>query len=294
MNWDDLRYFLAVSREGSISAAGRELGVKHTTVARRIKALEASMDARLFDRTPSGYVMTQTAENLLDSVSLIEEKVNLIDRQASHSDSALAGPLKLTVAFELANRIVLPKLNLFYQSYSRIELQLMMTKGLVDLARLDADLALRMTPSPPESLVGRELIKMNHGLYASKKLLQQFPNKTPVILFTSELSSPLWMKQHFSDSNVAYRIDDVGSMAVAAAQGHGVAKLPCFIGDTQPGLVRLDYELEKSKWGIWLLNHVDLRATARVRACKEFLQQTVEGYRWLFEGNQSQYLSNAD
>ncbi|MEP2788675.1 MAG: LysR family transcriptional regulator, partial [Kangiellaceae bacterium] len=87
MNWDDLRYFLSVARGGSISAAGRELGVKHTTVARRIQALETDMDARLFDRTPTGYVMTQTAENLLNKVSAIEDKVKLIDRQASHSDS---------------------------------------------------------------------------------------------------------------------------------------------------------------------------------------------------------------
>lgn len=293
MNWDDLRYFLSVARAGSISAAGRELGVKHTTVARRIQALETDMDARLFDRTPSGYVMTQTAENLLDKVSVIEDKVKLIDRQASHSDSALAGPLKLTVAFELANRILLPKLDSFYQAYPRIELQLMMTKGLVDLARLDADLALRMTPTPPENLIGRELVKINHGLYASESLLKRFTKKLPTILFTTELSPPPWMKKHFSDSLVAYRIDDVGSMAVAAAQGHGVVKLPCFIGDTQPGLVRLDYELEKSKWGIWLLNHVDLRTTARVRACKEFLQQVLEESRGFFEGSQSQYSSKS-
>ncbi len=289
MNWDDLRYFLSVAREGSISAAGRELGVKHTTVARRIQALEADIDARLFDRTPAGYVMTQTAENLIDKVSLIEQKVELIDRQASHSDSALAGPLKLTVAFELANRIVLPKLHSFYRAYPKIELQLMMTKGLVDLARLDAELALRMTPSPPENLIGRELIKIKHGLYASEKLLQQSSHQLPVILFTSELSPPPWMKQYFKDNPVAYRIDDVGSMAVAAAQGHGVVKLPCFIGDTQPGLIRLNYELEKSKWGIWLLNHVGLRTTARVRACKEFLQQLVENSSGLFEGRCSNY-----
>jgi len=289
LNWDDLRYFLSVARAGSISAAGRELGVKHTTVARRIQALETDMDARLFDRTPTGYVMTQIAENLLDKVSVIEDKVKLIDRQASHSDSALAGPLKLTVAFELANRILLPKLDSFYQAYPRIELQLMMTKGLVDLARLDADLALRMTPTPPENLIGRELVKINHGLYASESLLKRFTKKLPTILFTSELSPPPWMKKHFSDSLVAYRIDDVGSMAVAAAQGHGVVKLPCFIGDTQSGLVRLDYELEKSKWGIWLLNHVDLRTTARVRACKEFLQQLVENSSELFEGGCSNY-----
>lgn len=289
MNWDDLRYFLSVARAGSISAAGRELGVKHTTVARRIQALETDMDARLFDRTPTGYVMTQIAENLLDKVSVIEDKVKLIDRQASHSDSALAGPLKLTVAFELANRILLPKLDSFYQAYPRIELQLMMTKGLVDLARLDADLALRMTPTPPENLIGRELVKINHGLYASESLLKRFTKKLPTILFTTELSPPPWMKKHFSDSLVAYRIDDVGSMAVAAAQGHGVVKLPCFIGDTQPGLLRLDYELEKSKWGIWLLNHVDLRSTARVRACKEFLQQLVADSKFLFTGDNSRY-----
>ena len=287
-NWDDLRFFLALARTGTMSGAGRELGVKHTTVTRRIQALEQKMDTRLFDHTPSGYTMTQVAEHIINDVIAIEETIRRIGRQ-SHSDSALAGPLKLTIAVELANRVVLPSINHFSERYPRIDLQLMMTKGLVDLDRFEADLALRMTPTPPENVVGRELLKIKHGLYANPDLFEEYPENPPVILFDSELTPPDWVNHYFKNSPVTYHIDDVGSMAVVAGHGAGIAKLPCFIGDTQSALRRLDYPLAASTWGIWLLNHVDLRATARVRVCKDFLQALIEEKRALFEGRQSLY-----
>jgi DNA-binding transcriptional LysR family regulator len=121
VNWNDLKYFLALSREGSVSGAGRALGVKHTTVARRITSLEKSLGTRLFDRTKSGYAMTQAAENLYDTALSMEEKARNIDRVAANQDSALAGPLKLTIAFELANRLILPNIGEFCQLYPNIE-----------------------------------------------------------------------------------------------------------------------------------------------------------------------------
>jgi len=287
VNWNDLKYFLALSREGSVSGAGRSLGVKHTTVARRIMSLEKSLGTRLFDRTNSGYAMTQAAENLYDTVVSMEENARNIDRQATHQDSALAGPLKLTIAFELANRLIIPEIDKFCQRYPNIDMQLLMTKGLVDLSAMKADLAVRMTPNPPDYLVGREIMKLRHGIYASKKMLEQPSSTNKVILFLSEKSPPDWVKQHFKNAIVSIRVDDVGSMAVAVSNGMGVAKLPCFIGDTEPGLVRLDYEMEKSNWGIWVLNHVDLRATTRVRVCKEFLIDLLESKRSVISGELS-------
>ncbi|MBV1910525.1 MAG: LysR family transcriptional regulator [Kangiellaceae bacterium] len=289
LNWNDLKYFLALSREGSVSAAGRLLDVKHTTVARRIQALETSLGTRLFDRTPTGYAMTQAAENLYDSVVSMEDKVRTIDRKAANQDSALAGPLKLTAAFELANRLIIPKIGEFCRDFPDIDMQLLMTKGLVDLGSMEADLAVRMTPQPPDYLVGRELMKLHHGIYASKQLLEQSSIEPNIILFENEISSPQWVKQHFPNSRVALRMDDVGSMAVAAANGLGVVKLPCFIGDTEANLLRLNREVEPSKWGIWLLNHVDLRTTARVRACKEYLVEKIEAQKAVICGERSNY-----
>lgn len=287
MNWNDLKYFLVIAREGTASAAGRVLGVKHTTVARRIEALESSLGTRLFDKSRTGYAMTQAAENLFEQVALMEEKARTIDRQASNQDSALAGPLKLTIAFELANRLIIPNMGAFCQQYPDIEMQWLMTKGLVDLATMEADLAIRMTANPPDYLVGREIMKLHHGIYASPAHFNKSEQQTKVILFQSELKRPDWVKHHAKNADISLRVDDVGSMAVAAANGFGLAKLPCFIGDTQPGLVRLDCKLPPSEWGIWVLNHVELRATARVRKCKEYLISVLESQRELIQGESS-------
>jgi DNA-binding transcriptional LysR family regulator len=291
MNWNDLKYFLALAREGTVSGAGRQLNVKHTTVARRIEALEISLGTRLFDKSRSGYAMTQAAENLYQQVVSMEEKVQTIDRQAANQDAALAGPLKLTIAFELANRLIIPKMEEFCQRFPDIDMQLLMTKSLVDLASMEADLAIRMTPNPPDYLVGSEIMKLHHGIYTSQTYLQCHSKKTKVILFQSENKQPDWVKAYAGDSEISLRVDDVGSMAVAAVNGFGWAKLPCFIGDTQSGLVRLDYKMPPSDWGIWILNHVELRTTARVRACKEHLISVLENQRDLITGNLSNFAS---
>jgi DNA-binding transcriptional LysR family regulator len=289
MNWNDLKFFLVLAREGTISAAGRNLNVKHTTVARRIEALEKNLGTRLFDKSRSGYVMTQAAEDLYQQAVSMEEKVNNINRQAANQDAALAGPLKLTIAFELANRLIIPKLAEFCDRFPDIHMQLLMTKGLVDLAAMEADLAIRMTPNPPDYLVGTEIMRLHHGIYATQEYLNQKVKKSNVILFQSETNRPDWVKKHASNAEISLRVDDVGAMAVAAANGFGLAKLPCFIGDTQPGLVRLDMQMPPSTWGIWVLNHVELRTTARVRACKEHLISVLDNQRDLITGKLSNF-----
>lgn len=290
MNWDDLKFFLALSREGSVSGAGRALGVKHTTVARRIQALEQHMGTRLFDRTRSGYSMTQAAENLFDDVLKLEEKVQQVDHKSSDQDAALAGVVKLTVAHDLANRLIVPEIGKFINAYPKIELQLLMTTGLIDLAAREADIAIRMTPSPPEYLVGRELMKLRHGIYGTEGAFNKLSDAVNVILFRDEVDHPSWVTDHFKNVNVVLRVDDVSSMAVATKSGLGISKMPCLIGDTEPTLRRLDVDIGVSTWGIWMLNHIDLRATARVRACKDFLQDLLESKRLLIQGDHSMYI----
>ncbi|MFT5111076.1 MAG: DNA-binding transcriptional LysR family regulator [Parasphingorhabdus sp.] len=290
MNWDDLRYFLALSREGSVSGAGRALGVKHTTVARRIQALEQHMRTRLFDRSRSGYSMTQAAENLFNDVLELEQKIQQVDHKTSDQDAALAGILKLTVAHDLADRLIIPEIGKFLKTYPKIELQLLMTTGLIDLAAREADIAIRLTACPPEYLVGRELMKLRHGIYGTEEVLNNLSEPVNVILFRGEIDHPTWVTDHFENANAILRVDDVSSMATATRNGLGISKMPCFIGDTEPSLRRLDLKIQLSTWGVWLLNHIDLRATARVRACKDFLQDTLERKQHLIQGDNSLYI----
>ena len=290
MNWDDLRFFLALSREGSVSGAGRALGVKHTTVARRISALEERLGTRLFDRLPDGYAMTQAAENMFEHALEMETLAQAADRQVFGRDAELAGPLKLTVAHDLANLLIFPKLRIFTETYPHIDLQLITTTGLVDLAAREADIALRLTAKPPDYLVGRKVLPMRHGVYGTTRTLKKLSDPVNVILFRGDTEHPPWVTENFPNARTVMRVDDVSSMAVATRNHLGLSRMPCYIGDSDPGLRRLDVPLKLSDWGVWILSHVDLRATARVRVCREFLLNTIEQQRSLILGEKSRYI----
>lgn len=289
MNWDDLRFFLALAREGSVSAAGRALGVKHTTVARRVRAFEERLGTRLFDRLADGYAMTQAAENLFEHALAMEALVQVVDREVFGQDAELAGPLKLTVSHDVADRLILPKLRVFTEAYPCIGLQLLTTTGLVDLAAREADIAVRLTAKPPDYLVGREVMRLRHGIYGTTRTLEKLSDRVNVILFRSEADHPPWVSENFPNAQTVLRVDDVASMAVATRSHLGLSRMPCYVGDADTGLRRLDVPLTPSNWGVWILSHVDLRATARVRVCREFLQHIIEQQQPLIQGEKSRY-----
>jgi len=290
LNWDDLRFFLALSREGSVSGAGRALGVKHTTVARRIGAFEERLGTRLFDRLPDGYAMTQVAENLFEHALAMEALAQAVDRHVFGKDAELAGPLNLTVAHDLADRLIVPKLRTFTEAYPHIDLQVLTTTGLVDLAAREADIAVRLTAKPPDYLVGRKVMPLQHGIYGTTRTLRNLSNPMNVILFRSDPDPPSWVAENFPNARTVLRVDnDVTTMAAATRYHLGLSRMPCFIGDLEPGLRRLDVTLKPSDWGVWVLSHVDLRATARVRVCREFLIAVIEQQRPLIQGEKSRY-----
>lgn len=287
--WDDYRFFLALCRERSVAAAGRTMGVNHTTVARRIRSLENALGTRLFERTRDGYEMTQAAENMYDHALRIEEMTQAIDRDIFGRDAELNGPLKITVAHDVAERLVIPRLGEFQERYPCIDLDILTTAGLVDLAAREADIALRLTARPPDYLVGRQLLPLLHGVYGSPACLARDEQPAKVVLFRSDTDMPEWVQQHFPGATVSMRVDDVGAMARAVANDMGIARMPCYIGDTESSIRRLDLALTPSTWGIWILSHVDLRCTARVRVAREFLADIIEEQRSLILGEKSRY-----
>lgn len=288
-NWDDLRFFLALCREGSATGASRSLGVNHTTVARRIRALEDNLGTRLFDHSRDGYEMTQAAEDMYEHARRMEEITQAIDRDVFGQDAELKGPLKLTVAHDVAERLVIPRLRQFRDAYPCIDLDILTTTGLVDLAAREADIALRLTAKPPDYLIGREILPMRHGVYGSPNYLNALDGAAKVILFRGNEEQPEWVQQHFSNAEIAMRVDDVGTMSRAVANGLGLARMPCYVGDTESSIRRLDLKLTASTWGIWILSHVDLRSTARVRVAREFLIDVIERQGDLVLGKRSKY-----
>lgn len=289
MNWDDLRYFLALSRAGTVSGAGRNLGVKHTTVARRIQALELGLGSRLFDRLSDGYAMTQAGEKLYQHAVIMEEQAQEVDREIFGLDTQLQGSLKLTAAHDVLSQLIVPQLGLFKRIYPGIELQLTSSISLANLAAREADIALRLTPSPPDYLIGKKVLPLGMGLYASSKYLKKNPVPEHLILWNGEDKFPDWATQHFDSAEVAIRVSDVTTMAACVVQHLGVARLPCYVADGLVGLRRLDLELKPSIWGVWVLSHVDLRDTAKVRACREFLVDIILQQEGLICGLNSRY-----
>tara|TARA_R110001599_G_scaffold353688_1_gene595346 strand:+ start:27699 stop:28580 length:882 start_codon:yes stop_codon:yes gene_type:complete len=289
LNWDDFRFFLAVAREQRVSAAGRVLGVQHTTVARRIEALETRLGTRLFDRSTGGYAMTQAAENLYDHALVMEEQMLAVDREIIGMDAQLKGPLKLTAPHDVLTTLVVPQLHRLLEAYPGIALELMGTTGLLDLAAREADIALRFTATPPDYLIGRQILPMSHGVYGSAHYLREKREQHVFVAFSGDNEVPPWVEQHFSGARLALRADDVDVMVAAIREGYGLARIPCYFGDKYPDLRRVDVALTPSTWGLWLLSHVDLRSTARVRVCRDFLTDIILEQRQLIEGSSSRY-----
>ncbi len=289
MNWDDLRFFLALARERTVSGAGRALQVKHTTVARRISALEDQLGSRLFDRLPSGYAMTQVAENLYPHALSMEEIVQAADREVFGMDTQLNGTLKLTASFDVFTRLITPKLQRFTDQYPGIDIELLSSTSLADLASRQADIALRLTPKPPEYLIGREILPLRHGIYASTEYLKKRRGNEKLILWEHERDTPEWVADHFPAARVVARTTEIMTMVDAVKNHMGLARMPCYVADGEPSLRRLDLSLTPSSWGVWVLSHVDLRSTARVRVCREFLIDVIEQQRDLIEGLASEY-----
>jgi DNA-binding transcriptional LysR family regulator len=219
----------------------------------------------------------------------MEEITQAIDRDVFGQDAELKGPLKLTVSHDVAERLLIHRLCVFRNAYPKIQLDLLTTKGLVDLAAREADIAVRLTDKPPDYLVGREVLPMRHGIYGSPAYFEREEQTPKVILFRGSNETPEWVRQHFPDAEVAMNVDDVGTMALAVSHGMGLARMPCYIGDTDPSLRRLDLPLTPSTWGIWILSHIDLRSSARVRVAREFLIESIEGQREVVLGERSRY-----
>jgi DNA-binding transcriptional LysR family regulator len=281
LDWDDLRFFLTVARGGSVRAAATDLGVSHSTVARRIEALERDIGVRLFDRTPEGYQITPPGQGLLASAQRIDEEVGQIERTLLGQDTRLSGTITVTLPDMAAVHIYMDDFADFCRLYPDISLNIDPSYEIADLARREADVALRLLAhdsAPPEHLIGRELAPVYQTWYASTDYLARIPPERlasegrwlgwspdqPVAMQTrgEQPPAPVWS----SFPNVLLQV-------AACRAGLGVASLACIVGDNEPGLVRLPGAPLVSKRSIWLLSHPDLRDTARIRVFREFITE---------------------
>lgn len=173
MNWDDLRVFLAVVRHGSISGGARQLALQHSTVSRRIHKLEQQLRTRLFDKVTSGYQPTAAGENLMQAAIRMEREVLSVDGSLAGADLELRGPLRVTAIDNMATTVLMPMFAGFSRKYPQVCLQLMVSNSDASLSQREADVAIRLSNTPPETLIGKRVVTVSSAIYGSPVYLQQ-------------------------------------------------------------------------------------------------------------------------
>ncbi len=281
-NWDDLRVFLAVARAGSLSGAARSLGVNHSTVFRRIAGFEETLGVRLFDRLPTGYALTPAGEETLRIVESIEADVATLDRTVTGQDLRLSGTVRITATDMLAFWLLPDHLGRFRAAYPGIEVEIVVGNEALNLSRRETDIALRIGNTPPETLVGRQVGRLEFAVYGGQDYCAAHPGTDLAqhdwIGFDSA-HAPLTrqLEKLLPGKRPAVRSNSVACAVRLARAGLGLAVLPCAIADRKPGLIRVGELPVPFGLDLWLLTHEDLRHTARIRAVLEFLTPALAG-----------------
>lgn len=277
-NWDDLRYVLAISRGGGLAPAARQLGVNSSSVYRRLEALEAQLDVRLFERLRSGYTLTEAGEALAETAERMEAEALSVERRVLGTDLKLEGHIRLSTSEALAFYMLPAHLAEFRAQYPNVALTVSVNNQLVDLSRRDADVVIRVSGAAPEHLIGRSVGRIGFASYATPAYLDRLGRERPLsdydwIGFEGPMSlirQARWMTEHVPTARQMLRVDSLGAAYEATVAGIGCGALPCFAADHDPRLERLRGSHVRTEAEVWVLTHPDLRKSARIRACLQF------------------------
>ncbi|GLS29446.1 ModE molybdate transport repressor domain-containing protein [Mesorhizobium albiziae] len=293
LDWDDLRYALAVAEGGSLAAGAKKLGVSHTTAMRRIAAFEERLGMRLFERLPGGYELTAGGEELIETARGIGVAVTGLERRLAGSDLKISGTVRVTTADTLAASLLPGILAALKSAHPGIGVDLVVSNLFLNLTKREADIAIRPADDPPPGLFGRRLCSIGFAVYGAAMLGIE-PQATaealggyPWIAPDDSLSMTAvgrWMPTALPEIEIAIQADSLVSACRLAEAGIGLAILPCYLGDGSPALRRLTPPLEAVRTGLWILTHEDLRRTARIRAFMEFVGNELQSQRRLIEG----------
>jgi DNA-binding transcriptional LysR family regulator len=293
--WDDLRYVLAVANARSLAGAARHLGVNHTTVLRRVSAFEQRLGLRLFERLPTGYVLTAGGEELIGTARHIEDAVTNLERKLAGQDLRLSGTIRVTTTDTLMGSILPEIFAEFRAAHPGIQIEVVLSNLMFNLSKRDADVAIRPAEDPPETLIGRRIAKIAFAIYGSPRYLAKQRKIDDLAAHRwvgpddslGGTSVARWMRSQLPESEITLRADSFLGLRQAAQAGLGLAALPCYLGDTSSELVCVHRPIAAMETALWILTHEDLRHTARIRAFTEFAANAFGRRRPLLEGAQA-------
>lgn len=287
MDWDNARIFLAIYRAGTLRAAAAKLEIDQATVGRRLNALEASLGAKLFLRTPSGYVATPAGEVAVAAAELMEQAADQFQREMLGIDHRLSGTVRLTTSDTMASHFVLAAMRRLHETHPDIHVVLSTSTDITSLTRREADLAVRtLKPTSPD-LISRHLTRRSMGLYASRDYLERRGMPQPgnalaghdIVVYQASVTPRHREKiggESVAGARVAMEVNSGLMLLEAAKLGLGVTELPCHMADGDPQLVRVWPE-RVDYYDVWLVMHSDLSRSARVRAAADAIIASFPG-----------------
>ncbi|MFS8050763.1 LysR family transcriptional regulator [Rhizobium sp. BR 314] len=281
IDWEDIRHFLAVAESGTLSAAARKLKVDHATVSRRLASLEAALDVRLVDRLPRSVRLTTIGEAVREHALAIETSVDGIARLTKAAHKPLAGRVTLSAPPVLVAPLLARHLARFHEDYPDIRLSLSANGEQVSLSRREADVAVRLVRPDEAGSIARKIGTMPFSLYAHRAYAHlATPQRWQFIAYDqgfSDMPQQRWLLGIAGERPVVCELNYIGEHLIAARAGVGVAGLPCFLGEADPDLIRIDQGFPSFTRDIWLAVHRDLRQSRPIRAVMDFVINVVAG-----------------
>src|SRR5215469_10306136 len=287
--WDDVRFLLAAAREGTLSAAAKELGVDHVTVGRRIAAMEQHFRTKLLSRTPDGLAPTSAGQTILEQCETMRGAALALERMVAGQDTRAAGSVRVTATDVISRHILMPVVVALRKSHPELQVDLLTGVRSLDITRREADLAVRVsTVRPADSqLVCRKLGEVGYTLYASRRYLahrgrpirgQGLANHD-LIGFpgTPRFVRPFFLGESVTGARYALRSNDQYLQLTAASEALGICELACFFGDNHSEVVRVWPDEAPNLRPIWLITHRDLRRAARIRLVSAAIAAAFEG-----------------
>ncbi len=276
LDWDDLRFFLALVRHGSLSAAAKELHVAQSTVGRRLASLEASLGVRLLNRTPDGYVPTQAGDGVRAHAQRLEAEALTLERAVGGRDARMAGLVRVTCAETVADHILAPGLATLHLIHPDIMVELIPNPRELSLSMREADISVRLRQPDQHDLVVRRIGTIAFGLYASPSYLERHGtldiadgcsghHLVTQLEDIQDATQTEWLTDLAPRARVAIQTSSHEAALSAAAHGGGLACLARFRADAESGLRRLSVPDRIPTARIWLVVHRDNRQTPRIR-----------------------------
>ncbi|WP_420546675.1 LysR family transcriptional regulator [Curvivirga sp.] len=289
-DWDDLKYFLALTRSKSLRGGANSINANHTTISRRLSILEEKLDARLFDRTQNGLLLTQMGEELLPYAEKVEEEIFAASRRILGQDSLPSGTVRLSMPHALSLTSIMEDIVSFSHKFPKIDLDIKFTNDISDLNKREADVSLRVSQEVHDDVAGRKLTDLNAAVYCSSDYAEQINDNGGEGLHFIGWKEPEgdlvadWISQsYYPKATLRHRVSELVPQINLAAAGLGLTKIACCLGDRHPQLVRAPYQkVTPHNRSLWLLLHKDMRKTARIRLFVDYLAERISTRRHEF------------